>query len=91
MQEVAGIGWCLDIDLHICRSAQQLTAAPCLLCASSQTQLVRGMAEVGEHALAEEYRQQLGLPLDTLAPPDPGETCGTCRCCKHTDAIVCVC
>lgn len=37
-----------------------------------QTQLVRGMAEVGEAALAEEYRQQLGLPPDTLAPPDPG-------------------
>jgi hypothetical protein len=38
-----------------------------------QTQLVQGMAEVGEQALAEEYRKQLGLPQDTLAPPDPGQ------------------
>jgi hypothetical protein len=48
---------------------------------SPQTQLVQGMAEVGEHALAEEYRQQLGLPLDTLAPPDPGEACSIGSCC----------
>lgn len=40
----------------------------------SQTQLVHGMAAEGELALAEEFRQQAGLPADTLAPPDPGET-----------------
>jgi hypothetical protein len=39
-----------------------------------QTQLVQGMAEAGEDALAEEYRKQLGLPEDTLAPPDPGQS-----------------
>lgn len=41
-----------------------------------QTQLVQGMAELGEHALAEEFRKQLALPPSTLAPPDPGEAAG---------------
>jgi len=45
---------------------------PASLC--PQTQLVRGMAAVGELVLAEEYRLQAGLPPDTLAPPDPGES-----------------
>lgn len=39
-----------------------------------QTELVRGMAAVGELVLAEEYRLQAGLAPDTLAPPDPGES-----------------
>jgi hypothetical protein len=37
-----------------------------------QAALVQGMAEVGELVLAEEFRQQLGLPESTLRPPDPG-------------------
>jgi hypothetical protein len=49
--------------------------------APAQTQLVRGMAEDGEAALAEEYCQQLGLPPDTVAPPDPGAHTSKQRCC----------
>lgn len=50
---------------------------PCVVFASGylpslQRQLVQGMSELGEHALAEEFRKQLALPPDTLAPPDPG-------------------
>lgn len=50
-----------------------LTQLCACVCACLQTQLVQGMAEAGEDALAEEYRKQLGLPQDTLAPPDPGQ------------------
>lgn len=51
--------------------------------ANIQTQLVRGMAEVGELVLAEEFRQQAGLPPETLTPPDPGAPAS----CSHAPVV----